>query len=153
MLISSRRQISDYAAAAGDVRLQIAMTRAMGNPADPVTAVERQGIETIRNLVILGSRFGHDPNGNLDVTGSTPEQIDLVEELEGLLPGQIPTVKNENDGVDLRKWSELAGSVLDRLEKEASWDSLPPAQKEFIETELEPFLIKLLNVVPEDEEE
>jgi hypothetical protein len=153
MLISSKRQISDYSAVAGDVRLQIATTRAMGEPAEPVTAVERQGIDTIRNLVILGSRFGHDPNGNLDVTGSTPEEIDLVEELKGLLPGKLPIIKSPSGEIDLRKWSELAGTVLDQLKAEAKWQSLAPEQREFVEAELEPFLIKLLDVAPKDEEE
>lgn len=151
-MISSRRQISDYSSAAGDVRLQIATTRTLGRP-DPVTAVERQGIRTIRTLVVLGSRFGHDPTGNLDFSGSTPEQVDLVTELEALLPGEIETIKNPDGRVDLRKWSELAQSVLDRFEGEQRWGSLPSEEKEFVEAEFEPFLVKLLNTFPEDEEE
>lgn len=152
MLLSSRRRISDFSSAAGDVRLQIATTRTRGQPAGPVTAVERQGIETIRSLIRLGDRFGHDPEGHLNFTGSTPEEIDLVKQLERLLPGRIEEVRGSK-GIDLRKWSTLAGATLDSFEQEAKWDELPTAQREFIEEELEPFLIRLLNVAPENEEE
>jgi hypothetical protein len=153
MLISSRRHISDYSSAAADVRLQIATTRAVGHPEDPVTAVERQGIDRIRDLVILGSHFGHDSNGSLDVTGSTPEQIDLVEELELLIPARAESVRGAHGVLDLRRWSDLACTILDLFKQEARWDSLSAEQREFVEMEFEPFLIGLLNVSPEDEEE
>jgi hypothetical protein len=153
MLISSRRHISDYSSAAADVRLQIATTRAVGHPEDPVTAVERQGIDRIRDLIILGSRFGHDSNGSLDVASSTSEQIDLVEELEALIPGRAQSVTGEDGTLDLRRWSELACAILDLFKQEARWDDLSPKQREFVEVEFEPFLVELLNVSPEDEEE
>jgi hypothetical protein len=153
MLISSGRQISDYSSAAGDVRLQIATTRALGQPTAPVTAIERQGIQTIEELVNLGKRFGHDVSGNLNFTGSTPEEIDLVGELEKFLPGQLPDVQDTQQNLDVRKWSEFAAEIFNRLREEAPWTDFSSAQQRFIDVELEPFLVKLLNAPPEDKEE
>jgi hypothetical protein len=152
MLTSSRNSIGDFSSPAGDVRLQIAVTRAMGEPIGPVTAVEQQGLSTIRELINLGSRFHHDPEGNLDVTGSTPEQIDLVVELERMLPGELESIRGD-EGVDIRKWSEAADGVLKRFEEATSWRRFEPAEREFIDRELEPFLVRLLNVPDEDDEE
>lgn len=153
MLLSSRRHISDYASAAADVRLQIATTRANGRPISPVTEIERQGIQTIEELVNLGERFRHDPSGNLDFTGSTPEEIDLVSELEKLLPGSLPEVRGAGGEPDARKWSEYAARVFAQLKAEAAWDDFSPDLQQFVNEELEPFLIRLLNVIPEDKEE
>lgn len=153
MLISSKKEIADYSAAAGDVRLQIATVRALGHPSKPVTAVERQGIDTIRTLIDLGSRFGSGPTGNLDVTGSTPEEIDLVEELKGLLPAELAVVQTSEGKVDLGHWSKLATQVLDRFREESEWENLTEEQREFVAVELEPFLVKLLSADPKSEDE
>jgi hypothetical protein len=154
VLISSKKKsIGDFSSSAGDVRLQIAATREFGKPTDPVTAVERRAISTIRNLINLGSRFGRGPDGNLDVTGSTPEQIDLFIELEDLLPGNIEEIQAADGTVEVSKWSGIATGILERFEAEAAWNDFEPKQREFVDVELEPFLVKLIEAYDEDDEE
>jgi hypothetical protein len=151
VLTSSAKSISDFSSAAGDVRLQIATIRI--GQADPVTAIERQGLTTIRDLIDLGHRFYPDPGGNLDVTGSTPEEIDLAGELKRLLPGRLESVQSKAGGPDVRRWSEIASGVLTRFEEATGWQQLQASEREFVESELEPFLVKLIEEPVQDEEE
>lgn len=143
MLTSSIKSISDFSSAAGDVRLQIAVTRAQGRPRGPVTSVEREGLSTIRHLVTLGARFGPSADGNLEVTGSTPEQVDLAVKLGDLLPA----------AEEIREWSSRADKILGQFEQAPQWEQFEPDDRDFINSELEPFLVQLLNVADEDDDE
>jgi hypothetical protein len=144
MLISSVRSLSDFSSAAGDVRMQVAEMHTYGRPAAPVTAVERRSVQAIRQLVELGARFGERPDGSLDVTGSSPEQIDLASALGHLIPNRLDTYKTDGR-LDIRRWAETANSVLAAVERGAAWDELDVDSQRFVVQELEPFLVSLLN--------
>lgn len=142
MLTSPIRSISDFSSAAGDVRLQIVQAR--DGELHQVTEVEREGLRTIRNLVDLGTRYGAPPEGNLDVTSSTPEQIDLAVSLRRHL---IPSEQN------IQRWAQTAVAILTKLETVSAWDEMTDEEMAFVQGELEPFLKRLLELPPEEPQE
>jgi hypothetical protein len=118
-----------------------------------LTEVEREGLRTIRQLVDLGARFGQPPEGNLDVTGSSPEQIDLAASLEELIPGEWEDATTESGKIDVPHWAKVAVEVLKEFEGGTSWDGLSEDNRRFVVEELDPFLKRLLEQPAEDSEE
>lgn len=149
MLTSSIRSIGDFSSAAGEVRMQIAVTRDYGEPETPITEVEREGLRTIERLLDLGARFGERPDGSLDASGSSPDQVDLA----GALTRLIPNESKEAEGFDVQTWANLAKRVLKSFEMGRSWKQFTPVEQSFITAELEPFLVQLLHVRSPEREE
>lgn len=156
MLTSPIRSISDFSSTAGDVRLQIAQIRYTGKPARPVTEAELEEFRIISGLFDLGTRYGQPPEGNLDISGSSPEQIDLASALAELIPNEISVERERlttEERFDVRKWAAEAKRVLGKLEGDSCWDQLDSWEQEFVILELEPFLQALIEEPAEEPEE
>jgi hypothetical protein len=121
--------------------MQVAELRRHGHR-DRLASADVTNVKTLRELLEIGGRYIEQPDGSLDIDGSSPEAFDLARELKAYI-----SVK------DVTRWTDEAIAALERLQDDIYWTQLNSTEQHFIEDQLEPFLVRVLNARADEGEE
>ncbi len=106
-----------------------------------------EGHEQVRQMLLLGGRYARRPDGSLDSSGSTSDDLTLARELVSLVPWRVDELR---DTRDMQKWAQWASDVLTRVEEEIPLEEFPDKDKRFVQEELLP-LLRTISSQPLDE--
>src|SRR4051812_48551397 len=102
-MVITARPVGSYRAVAGAVRTQLLATERNAGVTSAPDDLTRDRIDTIRDLLKLGSQFGPQPERRLDTSaGSSPAKLDLARALARMVPKELPAYAE--DQFDMEAW-------------------------------------------------
>jgi hypothetical protein len=104
------------------------------------------GHDDVRQMLLLGGRYAPPPEGELDSTGSTSEDLTLARELTRLVPARTSMFRDKP--LNMRDWVDWADRVLTVVQNKQPLTALNASEQVFAREELRPFLEHILSLPP-----